>query len=33
MRLAAPKPDPIADLRKPRTFNDPMAELETQDDD
>jgi hypothetical protein len=32
MTLAEPKLDPIAALLKPRTFNDLMAELETQDD-
>ena len=30
MTLAEPKPDPIADLLKPRTFNDLMAELDEQ---
>lgn len=33
MTLAEPKTDPIADLLKPRTFNDLMAELETHDND
>ena len=31
--LAQPETDPIADLLKPRTFNDLMAELETHNDD
>jgi phage terminase large subunit len=33
MTLAEPAADPIADLLRPRTFNDLMAELETRDDD
>jgi hypothetical protein len=33
MTLAEPESDPIADLLRPRTFNDLMAELETRDDD
>jgi phage terminase large subunit len=33
MTLDEPRPDPIAELLKPRTFNDLMEELEMQDDD
>lgn len=33
MTMGEPKADPIAELLKPRTFNDLMAELETHDDD
>jgi len=31
--MGEPKADPIAELLRPRTFNDLMAELETHDDD
>jgi phage terminase large subunit len=33
MTMGEPEADPIAEMLKPRTFNDLMAELETQDDD